>query len=64
MQRRSFLKNIAAGTLASSAVSGDAPAPTPPMKITRIRFYHNPLSRPIFNQSYHIVTVETDAGIT
>jgi galactonate dehydratase len=35
-----------------------------PMKITRIRFYHNPDSRPIFNQSFHIVTVETDAGIT
>ena len=34
------------------------------MKITRIRFYHNPNSRPIFNQSYHVVTVETDAGIT
>ena len=34
------------------------------MKITRIRFYHNPSSRPIFNQSYHVVTVETDAGIT
>jgi L-alanine-DL-glutamate epimerase-like enolase superfamily enzyme len=34
------------------------------MKITRIRFYHNPNSRPIFNQSYHVVTVETDAGLT
>ena len=33
------------------------------MKITRIRFYHNPNSRPIFNQSYHVVTVETDAGV-
>lgn len=34
------------------------------MKITRVRFYHVPTSRPIFNQSAHIVTVETDAGIT
>jgi len=34
------------------------------MKITRIRFYHNPNSRPIFNQSFHVVTVETDQGIT
>lgn len=41
-----------------------ATASSTPMKITRIRFYHNPKSRPIFNQSFHIVTVETDAGIT
>jgi galactonate dehydratase len=34
------------------------------MKITRIRYYHNPRGRPLFNQSYNIVTVETDAGIT
>lgn len=34
------------------------------MKITRVRFYESPLSRPSFNQSFHIVTVETDAGIT
>jgi L-alanine-DL-glutamate epimerase-like enolase superfamily enzyme len=34
------------------------------MKITRVRFYHNPSSHPHFNQSYHIVTVETDQGIT
>ena len=34
------------------------------MKITRIRFYESPITRPIFNQSYHIVTVETDQGIT
>jgi L-alanine-DL-glutamate epimerase-like enolase superfamily enzyme len=34
------------------------------MKITRIRFYHNPKSPPIFNWSFHIVTVETDQGIT
>jgi L-alanine-DL-glutamate epimerase-like enolase superfamily enzyme len=34
------------------------------MKITRIRFYHNPQSVPLFNQSAHIVTVETDQGIT
>ena len=34
------------------------------MKITRVRFYHNPKSPPHFNQSMHIVTVETDQGIT
>lgn len=36
----------------------------PKLKITRVRFYHSPASRPIFNQSGHIVTVETDQGIT
>ena len=34
------------------------------MRITRIRFYHSPISRALFNQSAHIVTVETDQGIT
>ncbi len=33
------------------------------LKITRIRFYKAP-SRPMVNQSAHIVTVETDKGIT
>ncbi len=35
-----------------------------PLKITRVRFYHNPASPQHFNQSFHIVTVETDQGIT
>jgi L-alanine-DL-glutamate epimerase-like enolase superfamily enzyme len=34
------------------------------MKITRVRFYESPISRPMFNQSFHVVTVETDQGIT
>jgi len=33
------------------------------MKITRVRFYRAP-SRTMFNQSAHVCTVETDAGIT
>ena len=33
------------------------------LKITRIRFYEAP-SRSIVNQSAHVVTIETDAGIT
>src|SRR2546423_8342732 len=61
MQRRSFLKSAGLGTAAAASSAKAAPGP---MKITRIRFYKNPNSRPIFNQSYHIVTVETDAGIT
>jgi L-alanine-DL-glutamate epimerase-like enolase superfamily enzyme len=34
------------------------------MKITRVRFYFNPSSGATFNQSFHIVTIETDQGIT
>ncbi len=60
MSRRGVLK-MAAAPLAGLAAKARAAAP---MKITRVRFYHNPESRPIFNQSAHIVTIETDAGIT
>jgi L-alanine-DL-glutamate epimerase-like enolase superfamily enzyme len=34
------------------------------MKIIRVRFYFNPSSGTTFNQSFHIVTIETDQGIT
>src|SRR2546423_12334136 len=68
MRRRQFFKALGLPlTIAGTASSGlgGALARTPEhTKITRIRFYENPKSRPIFNQSYHIVTVETDAGIT
>ncbi len=62
MKRRSFLAG--AGLGAAALVPKTHAASPGPMKITRIRFYHNPKSRTLFNQSYHIVTVETDAGIT
>jgi len=66
MQRRFFLQSVglggAAALVAPSKATGTA-AP-PPMKITRVRFYHNPSSPAHFNQSFHIVTVETDQGIT
>lgn len=65
MRRRTFLKSaglpLAAAALPARLASA---ASAGPMKITRVRFYHNPNSRPIFNQSFHIVTIETDAGIT
>lgn len=61
MRRRQFLSAGLAGTLARPVAFPAAPGP---MKITRIRFYRDPNSRPIFNQSSHIVTVETDQGIT
>lgn len=65
MKRRAFLQAAGLGTVGIAAQSRVVPpAPPPPMKITRIRFYHNPKSPLHFNQSFHIVTVETDQGIT
>jgi hypothetical protein len=67
MHRRRFiqtsLQGMAATMLGASWLDAVA-APLPKMKITRVRFYESPFSRPMFNQSFHIVTVETDAGIT
>jgi len=67
-----------AATVAGSRVAGspssapgavnadDSPASSKAsgMKITRVRFYLNPDSIATFNQTFHIVTVETDQGIT
>src|SRR5882724_2073938 len=62
MNRRSFLNTLGLGTLAASAAEV-AHAALSKMKITRVRFYHTPNSRPMFNQSFHIVSVETDSGL-
>ncbi len=66
MHRRSFLGRFAGGGAAALVTrSARAAGPVPsPMKITRVRFYHNPKSPQHFNQSFHIVTVETDQGLT
>ena len=64
IKRRSFLSAAAAAVAAPLASRVQAAVSPGPMKITRIRFYKNPRGRAIFNQSYNIVTVETDAGIT
>ena len=60
MNRRTFLR----AALGLGAAAQAAQAALAKMKITRVRFYHAPNSRPMFNQSFHIVTIETDAGIT
>jgi L-alanine-DL-glutamate epimerase-like enolase superfamily enzyme len=66
MNRRHFLKtslqSIAASALGGALLDALA-APAPKMKITRVRYYESPLTRPMANQSMHIVTVETDAGL-
>lgn len=66
MNRRHFLQNslqaLAASALGSSLLDALA-VPIPKMKITRVRFYESPISRPMFNQSFNIVTVETDQGL-
>jgi len=66
MRRRNFLQSVGlGGTAALAAPSKASAAAEPrPMKITRIRFYHNPKSPEHFNQSFNIVTVETDQGVT
>src|SRR5437773_11334530 len=64
MNRRTFLSSLASGAAVTLARPSLLHADIPKMKISRIRFYHNPRSRPMFNQSFNIVTVETDQGIT
>ncbi len=67
MNRRHFLKSSAfgaAGIWLSASLPQALGAPVPKMKVTKVRYYESPLSRPMVNQSMHIVVVETDAGIT
>ncbi len=56
MLRRTFLK---------TALAAPALAAPPKMKITRVKYYRDPTyKKELFNQSSHIVVVETDAGIS
>jgi L-alanine-DL-glutamate epimerase-like enolase superfamily enzyme len=64
MHRRSFFRSLAAASATAAAVPPPAVAAIPKMKITRVRVYTPPNPNPLFNQSDHVVTVETDAGIT
>lgn len=72
MARRGFLSSVTLGGAAMVGTSTDQltanqtqnmQATLSSMKITRVRFYLAP-SRSMFNQSAHVCTVETDAGIT
>src|SRR4051794_7166962 len=62
MNRRQFLKASAAA--ASTIPAKTLSAALPKLNITRIRLYESPITRPMFNQSFHVVTVETDQGLT
>ncbi len=64
MNRRTFLKALAAAPVIGCAVPVRAAAALPAAKITRVRIYRPPTLNPLFNQSNMVVTVETDIGIT
>ena len=64
MQRRTFLKSLAAGAAASAWRPNISEAALPKAKITKISIYEPPNLNRLFNQSNFVVTMETDAGIT
>src|ERR1700761_672419 len=64
MNRRLFLRAIAAAPATLAASLQPSPAAVPKMKITRVRAWLPAHPNPLFNQSDTIVTIETDAGIT
>ncbi len=60
LSRRNFLQ----GAALAFPLAEKAHAELKRMKITRIRYYESPITRPMVNQSFHVVTIETDAGLT
>src|SRR5829696_6233074 len=64
MNRRSFLRALAAAPALGLASPFAARADLPKAKITRVRIYRPPNLNPLFNQSNMVCTVETDIGIT
>jgi galactonate dehydratase len=66
LTRRSLLRATVLGLTGAAFLQRRAEAALKKMKITRVRMYESPaeINRPIVNQSHHIVTIETDAGIT
>ena len=64
MNRRTFLKALAAAPVVGVINPFEAAAALPKAKITRVRIYRPPTLNPLFNQSNMVVTVETDIGIT
>jgi galactonate dehydratase len=64
MNRRAFLKSLAAGAAVSAVRPRISEAALPKAKITRVRVYLPPDLNQTFNQSNMLCTVETDIGIT
>ena len=64
MNRRTFVKSLAATSAAGITGLRRAQASVPKSKITRVCVYAPPNPNPLFNQSDLVVTVETDAGVT
>src|ERR1700688_967282 len=64
MNRRLFLKSMAAASTTALAGLPRAEAALPQAKITRVRIYQPPNLNQLFNQSNMLCTVETDAGLT
>jgi L-alanine-DL-glutamate epimerase-like enolase superfamily enzyme len=71
MNRRKFLK-LSAGIAGALAASRHALAALPKAKITRVRYYKSPGDAArretkvpgLFNQSTHVVVIDTDAGLS
>ena len=64
MDRRTFLRTVAAVPALGLAGAWEAGAQLPKATITRVRIYRPPNLNPLFNQSNMVCTVETDIGIT
>jgi len=62
--RRTILKAVGSAASLGLARTSLAYRAIPAMKITRVRAYTPPEPNPLFNQSDHVITIETDAGIT
>src|SRR6478609_3798006 len=64
MDRRSFLKTLAAAPAGAALVAPKLRAALPKIKITKVRVFAPPHPNPLFNQSDLVVLIDTDAGIT
>ena len=64
VKRRSFLKSLAAASVAGAAGPRLAHASLPAAKITKIRIYYPPTLNQTFAQSNAVVQIDTDIGIT
>ena len=64
MNRRLFVKSMAAVSTSALAGLPRAEAALPQAKITRVRIYQPPNLNQLFNQSNMLCTVETDVGLT